>query len=342
MRSGRDLPDRSPDDFVQGNDAWGGPESSFDNVPFDFSADPSTAREAEQESHSFVSKVTNVSSPVTSLVKVYIHEQLAAQYDDVSNEGEMSIEGTIYVQAMGRSSTPFCIVLRDLLGQIDHVEEQVDVCYNVTDRVSFQGLHRSDRILRITLNTSTASPFRETIVLKYFCIPTLRPVPLVSFHFQSTFRLDGIINLTRFCIHWQLVKSRVQQSRDHTRVGFKIRANPSNQFSLYQIMIIMAVPPNMDGESVRLSTPGGVWDAMKRTIAWSIKCLQPGEVVEIQAQFLPMDAYGQRSATFPLLVRTEYPRLFSAVEVVNEYRDAVTPPIRLETACAGRLLHRKV
>ncbi len=102
----------------------------------------------------------------------------------------------------------------------------------------------------------------------------------------------------------------------------------------------MAVPPNMDGASVRLSRSGGVWDEMKRTIAWSIKSLQPGEALEIQAQFSSMD--GQRSASFPVLVRTEYPRLFSAVEVVNEYRDDVTPAIRLETACAGRLLHRKV
>ncbi|GAX19924.1 hypothetical protein FisN_1Lh607 [Fistulifera solaris] len=314
MRSDRDLSDRSSDRFVR-SDALGRPESSFNNDPFHLSADQSTARATERAYRSLVTNEPNASS--TPLVKVYSHEQLAAQYDDVSNEGEISIEGTIYVQAMGPSSTPFCIVLRDLLGQIDRIEERVDVCCDITDRVSSRGLHSSDRILRISLNSSPASPFRETIVLKYFCIPTLRPVPL-------------------------LVKSRVQQSREHTRVGFKIRANPSNQFPLYQIMIIMAVPPNMDGESVRLSRPGGVWDEMKRTIAWSIKYLQPGEALEIQAQFSSMDGNGQRSGSFPILVRTEYPRLFSAVEVVNEYWDAVTPAIQLETACAGRLLHRKV
>lgn len=113
-------------------------------------------------------------------------------------------------------------------------------------------------------------------------------------------------------------------------------------------MIIMAVPLNMDGESVRLSRPGGVWDEMKRTIAWSVKSLQPGEALEIQAQFSSssssLDGYSPRSTVpaFPVLVRSEYPKLFSAVEVVNDYWDAVTPAIQLETACAGRILHRKV
>jgi hypothetical protein len=180
MRSGRDLSDRSSDRFIRGDDAWVRPESSsFDSVPFDFSTDQSTARATEHAFRSLVTNEPNASS--TPLVKVYIHEQLAARYDDVSNEGEMSIEGTIYVQAMGPSSAPFCIVLRDLLGQIDRIEEQEDVCCDITDRVSSRGLHLSDRILRISLNSSTASPFRETIVLKYFCIPTLRPVPLVSY-----------------------------------------------------------------------------------------------------------------------------------------------------------------
>lgn len=100
----------------------------------------------------------------------------------------------------------------------------------------------------------------------------------------------------------------------------------------------------MDGDSVRMSRQGGVWDEMKRTIAWSVKSLQPGETLEIQTQFASLDGYAQskRLPTFPVLVRSEYPTLFSSVEVVNEYGDAVTPAVQLETACAGRLLHRKV
>lgn len=182
MRSGRDDSlDRSSYSLSRNNnDTWDGQESSFDNDPFDFSAVQFNTRITERDPH-FFSNLSNAAPQTTPIVKVYVHEQLAALYDDVSNESAVGIEGTVYVQAMGRSSTPFCIVVRDLLEQIERIEEQADVCYNITDRVSLKGLHHADRVLRITLNSSSTSPFRETIVLKYVCVPTLRPVPLVRF-----------------------------------------------------------------------------------------------------------------------------------------------------------------
>lgn len=180
MNSGRDSFDRSSNSFTRNNDTWTGQDSSFDNSdPFEFSA--MQARLPEKDP-GFIANYRHVALPVNPIVKVYIHEQLAALYDDVSKEGAVSIEGTVYVQATGRS--PFCIVLRDLLEQIECVEEQAEVCINITDRVSSKGLHHADRVLRIALDT--ASPFRETIVLKYVCVPTLRPVPLVRFDSSNT------------------------------------------------------------------------------------------------------------------------------------------------------------
>ena len=41
----------------------------------------------------------------------------------------------------------------------------------------------------------------------------------------------------------QLVKSRVQVTDDISRVGFKVRANPSNTESLNNLIILIAVPP---------------------------------------------------------------------------------------------------
>lgn len=219
MRSGRDSLDRSSHSYSRNNkDTWtGNQSSSFDNYdPFDFTAIQSTARAPTEANPPFIGNQPRVASQATSIVKVYIHEQLAARYDDGSSEGVVSIEGTIYVQATGRSSTPFCLVIRDLLEQIEHIEEQVDVCCNMTNRVSLKGLHQSDRVLRITLND--ASTFRETIVLKYFCVPTLRPVPLVRLPFMPTFAFNWVfvLKLLRsfFFASWS---KAVYGNRENTR-----------------------------------------------------------------------------------------------------------------------------
>ena len=130
------------------------------------------------------------------------------------------------------------------------------------------------------------------------------------------------------------------------RVGFKVRANPSNEFSLMRVKILLAVPPNVDGQSVRMSRQGGMWDEMKRTVAWSIKSLDPGEGIEIQTQFLSVDGGASstrdRIAKFPVLVRCDYSRLFSAVEVLGDFDDGVSSPIRVIPSSISRVLHRKV
>ena len=217
MRSDRDTLDRASHSLSRNNnDTWtGNQSSSFDNDPFDFTAIQSTARTPTEANPPFVVSQPRVASQATPIVKVYLHEQLAARYDDVSSEGVVNIEGTIYVQATGRSSTPFCLVIRDLLDQIEHIEEHADVCYNMTNRVSLKGLHQSDRVLRITLNQG--STFRETIVLKYFCVPTLRPVPLVRLPFKltSAFQLGVCSHLLRsFIPSWS---KAVYGSRENIR-----------------------------------------------------------------------------------------------------------------------------
>ena len=143
-------------------------------------------------------------------------------------------------------------------------------------------------------------------------------------------------------VFFQLVKSRVRHSKKFTRVGFKIRANPSNAETLHRIMILLAVPPNMDGQSVRMSRQGGMWDEMKRTVSWSIHKLDPGEAMEIQAQFLSVGASTPPPSMFPVLVRCEYTKLFSSVEVLNEYSDSLSSPVRVRLNVSSRVLHRKV
>ena len=123
-----------------------------------------------------------------------------------------------------------------------------------------------------------------------------------------------------FCFQ-QLVKSRVQITDDLSRVGFKIRANPSNTAALNNMVILVAVPPFVQGESVKMSRKGGVWDEIKRTICWTLQKLDPGEVLEIQAQFQSgnLQNLSDVNLQFPVLVRADVPYSFSGVGISTDY-----------------------
>jgi len=146
-------------------------------------------------------------------------------------------------------------------------------------------------------------------------------------------------------MHSQLIKSRARIAEEFTRIGFKIRSNPSNELPLMNVVIILAVPPSMDGQSVRMSREGGMWDEMKRTLSWIIKRLDPGEALEIQAQFRATDggaAQFSPDTIFPVLARCEYAKLFSEVDIQSGVEDKLTIPVRAVVNVASTVLHRKV
>jgi len=156
------------------------------------------------------------------------------------------------------------------------------------------------------------------------------------------------------------VKSRVQVSPRHYRAGFKIRANPSNACPLENMAIVVAVPPHVRGDTVRMSRRGGIWDEMKRVVCWTVENLDAGEALEVQLQFECVDQQQQggpnngeeqlqqhgsnrRPPKFPVLVRADYPtKLFSSVEFKSDYSDGMNAPVKLNVVSSGRVLHRKV
>lgn len=140
----------------------------------------------------------------------------------------------------------------------------------------------------------------------------------------------------------QLVKSRVQVSQKYSRGGFKIRANPTNDAPMTRMVIVLAVPPYVKGESVKMSRNGGVWDEMKRTICWSVDRLDPGQALEVQLQFESTDGRWERTPKFPILIRADYPALFSAIELNSDYSDGLSSPVELKVNTSSRILHRKV
>ena len=99
---------------------------------------------------------------------------------------------------------------------------------------------------------------------------------------------------------------------------------------------MLAVPPGVEGESCKMSRKGGSWEELKRTLTWFVDFLKPGEALEIQAQFSLLEE-SDKVPTFPVLVRCDYPMIFSNIEVsIKE------DTVQMKLSMTGRVLHRKV
>lgn len=156
--------------------------------------------------------------------------------------------------------------------------------------------------------------------------------------YRATFVSPSFVNAIAF--QPQLIKTKVGVANSYARVGFKIRANPRLEFVLRDVVIILAVPPDVDGERCKLSRAGGSWEELKRTVSWKVDEIAPGKALEIQAQFPLLDKESSSSKTprFPVLVRCNYSPLFAGMEI--EVDGSSQHQIKLSES--GRLLHRKV
>ena len=134
--------------------------------------------------------------------------------------------------------------------------------------------------------------------------------------------------------------------QDRCRVGVKIRSNPANASALENVAILLAVPPDIRGETVKLTRQGGVWDGMKRVVAWSVDRLLPGELIEIQAQFqFVVKKVDPRTVPkFPVLVRCDaMNEQFSKIDLVlgSSHESLFIPP-KMNLSRSVRIVHRKV
>eukprot|EP00523_Entomoneis_sp_CCMP467_P012007 CAMPEP_0168717970 /NCGR_PEP_ID=MMETSP0724-20121128/273_1 /TAXON_ID=265536 /ORGANISM="Amphiprora sp., Strain CCMP467" /LENGTH=377 /DNA_ID=CAMNT_0008764461 /DNA_START=8 /DNA_END=1141 /DNA_ORIENTATION=- len=269
------------------------------------------------------------------LVRVAIHEQVSALYDGVTDEPACHVEGSLYVRpSEDLQAKPFLLVVRDSDNHVAHWKDWPSTCRNVSDKVSRKGLHRTDRVLQISTRCeeqkrTTQSPrslAEETLIGQYICSDRVRPVPL-------------------------LIKSRVVTNHRYCRVGFKIRANPSNNVALTSVVLLLAVPPHIEGRTAKMSRKGGVWDELRRTISWVVPNLEPGAALEIQVQFEGPGNDGsqennQATPRFPILARGDYGESYSSLEVRKSDAgrgDAILRPVHtLKVNRSGRVLHRKV
>lgn len=170
----------------------------------------------------------------------------------------------------------------------------------------------------------------------------------------------------------QLVHCKVKVGGNLCRVGVKVRANPTNKKNIKNVAILMAVPPDVSGETMKMSLRGGVWDPMRRIIIWSSPYMKSGETIEFQLQF----EYTANSATggtappgttsnnvgrngnnnllpsFPIMVRCDADDKLSDVQIEvggetyydangDVYRQSGTSPYKMNLSTSYRLFHRK-
>jgi hypothetical protein len=150
----------------------------------------------------------------------------------------------------------------------------------------------------------------------------------------------GLISCFRPCL--QLLKTKITRNGTQCQVAIRIRANPKNQRPLEKMVIIMIVPPDVNGTSASMSRKGGLWDDLKRMLSWTHGKLQAGEVIDFRVQFQCADLGNEGTSTFPVLTRCDGRSLFSRVELSTEHTDDSSPPVKLYADQRSRVLYRKV
>ena len=139
----------------------------------------------------------------------------------------------------------------------------------------------------------------------------------------------------------------------------QLTSNPSNKTKLSNLTIIMAVPPAVDEETLKMSNAyDGYWDKMKRLLVWSVPELKAGRVFELHVQcgfvdddVLPNFALckkgpnkngGNNTPHFPVLVRcSSFRNQLSDIELLVKHVDGASSA-ELNQSQSYRVVYRKV
>jgi hypothetical protein len=170
---------------------------------FEFSAEDSVVANSNEEEFALfrggVAPPSKRGVPTgPPLVTVTVHERLSAVYNgDVAEEPVTHVEGAIHVcsaSTADMSRHPFCLVLRDLLGHMELLEQdRSDVAQDVSTQVSRTSLHRTDRVLRVSLPATQ----KVVPVARYICSNQLRSVPLVRVSLLCQTNATSVVGCVR-------------------------------------------------------------------------------------------------------------------------------------------------
>jgi len=250
-----------------------------------------------------------------ALVNVALNEDLTCFYK-LSKLSSCSVEGVVQVQVRSNvdKTVPFQLLIKDPSNYIHTIQENKMHARSVIDKTK-----NSD--FAFAVSVPKADEYFP--VMRYKCRDDLRPVPI-------------------------RVQTRVRHEQSHWRVALQISSNPHNDDSLMDLTIIMGVPPEVDGESLTTSPPGGVWNASKRSVIWCVSELGGGEKFQLQARFevapnSPTEYEDEDKPNFPVLVRCQcmYAQL-SDIEIdVRSLPQAVPADVKMKLARRFRLSHRE-
>lgn len=143
----------------------------------------------------------------------------------------------------------------------------------------------------------------------------------------------------------QLLKTKVHQRRDRCRLGVRIRANPQNTSALKDLVVLIIVPLGWDGNNVTMSRRGGIWNDLKRSLLWNIRTVDPGETIDIQAQFKttnPERGASEESQKFPVMARCKGDANFSKITLDTDFREDGSHPVGIDLERSTTILYRKI
>jgi len=278
---------------------------------------------SENETHNSpeASRITEVDYISRIQVNVALNEDLTCTY----KQGKISscaVEGVVQIQVKSDASenTPFFLLIRDSSRHIRMIQENRRYADDMTEHLSEENEEDNSLDHKFTISVPSAQNYFP--VMRYKCSPELRPVPI-------------------------RVQTRVRIQQGFCRVALQISSNPANEDDLTDLTIIMSVPSEVRGESLSTHPPGGVWNAVKRSVIWCVAELGDGEKFQLQAQF-ELDEEKIKTAEaekpkFPVLVRCQcmYAQLSGIELEVADIPDVFPAEVTMKLARRFRLMHRE-
>jgi hypothetical protein len=162
--------DRSFDFFSEiENDPWKSFDTNADSHFFAFSPTTVNNDETTDEDDAFCFFEDDVFQEKS--IPLAIHEEVSAMYDDFSpSQGGISVRGSIALKNIHHNKIhlqkKFRLVWKGSVQNIQRIEPVSDICQIEEDG-------------RISVQLKADQSEDEIVLANYFCIPELRPVPLV-------------------------------------------------------------------------------------------------------------------------------------------------------------------